>query len=101
MKVEEIKLAFETNVKLGLIDELSSKSTKVVSDSQKAYDLLSNAKKLFQSSLSQIEIFDKEIDKGIVSAKELGAKEALDKLQGQKETNSFNIKNIKSKIAIL
>lgn len=88
-------------IELAILDELNSKSQKVVADSQKAYDLLSSAKKLFQSSLSQVMAFDKEIDSALIKAKDLGAKDAIDKLTDQKQTNSFNIKNIQSKINML
>lgn len=81
MKVEEIKLAFETNVKFALIDDLAKLITKAETSQSaatvtknKAIEQYKNADAIFKAVISQSA-------KAMAQAKELGATEAVARIQ--------------------
>ena len=81
MKVEEIKLAFEANVQLALIDDLAklivraeSSQSAAVSTKNKAIEQYKNADAIFKSVIAQSA-------KAMAQAKELGATEAVARIQ--------------------
>jgi len=95
MKVEEIKLAFETNVQLTLIDDVNNAFAKGLSLSDVSKALI-NAQTNVKSAIGMYETALKFAEKGTVSAKELGATDTVSLLAKKSDMISVAKKSAES-----
>ena len=105
MKVEEIKLAFETNVQLTLIDDINNAFSKGLSLSDVSKSLIS-AQTNIKSAIEMYDTALKFAEKGITSAKELGATDTVNLLSkktemiiGAKKLSGSVLSNINSALS--
>ena len=108
MKVEEIKLAFETNVQLGLVQDITADLNSVGASLTSIRPVLTKAEDVLIKNFQTLELAEKAIVRVEGLAKELGADSLLKELEKPKmllkefrNTTNNTLKAVQSGIANL
>ena len=108
MKVEDIKLAFETNVKLGLVQDITADLNSVGTSLTSIRPVLTKAEDVLIKNFQTLELAEKAIVRVEGLAKELGADSLLKELEKPKmllkefrNTTNNTLKAVQSGIANL
>jgi hypothetical protein len=88
-------------VELALIDDIKSETAEASKGAIRAIDLVNEARVPAEKSLSQSLALLLKIQRTIVSAKELGADEAVRTLEQSEKQVSENIKSIEGVLAVI
>lgn len=92
MKVEEIKLAFETNIHFALIDDVSAFNSQVTAAFLNGKSLSQQAEREYAKAAQLAAQGESLANKGILAAKELGAVSLEKELNGWKKGYADSIK---------
>jgi len=96
MKVEEIKLAFESNVQLGALQDIEELFSKAETQVKDAKELQKTLKSNYSQALIRLESnIPAQVDNAIKKANELGADDMVIKLNALKKKASDLASQIK------
>ena len=84
MKVEDIKLAFETNVKFGLVQDINLDLNTVQKSLDSVKPILSQGVSVLNKNLSVLDTIEKAIQRVEATAKEIGADSIVKELEKPK-----------------
>ena len=98
---EEVRAAEAIKVEFALIDDIKSETIEASKGAIRAIDLVNEARVPAEKSLSQSLALILKIQRTIVSAKELGANEAVKTLEQSEKNVLENIKTIENVIAVI
>jgi hypothetical protein len=98
---EEVRSAQPMKVEFALIDDIKSEIIEASKGAIRAIDLVNEARVPAEKSLSQSLALILKIQRTIVSAKELGANEAVKTLEQSEKNVLENIKTIENVIAVI